>query len=245
MILLFGGTTEGRKAMALLEEAGLPYCYSTKSEVEIPSQTYGTYRSGALTAAALKAFCTSHQIKVIVHASHPFATILHQTIADAGLPVLRFEREYPARTVHPLVHYFDNYDTALAYLSKHPVKRLLALTGVQTIPLLNSYWIKHETIFRILPRESSMEHALAAGFPAEQLISGMPGNEAALIATHGISGILTKESGESGLLSVKIRKALLAGIPIFIISRPAMPAEFVSVNEHNLLDHLKDYVVCH
>jgi len=245
MILVFGGTTEGRKAMALLEQAGLPYCYSTKSAVEIPSQTYGTYRYGALTVSSLKAYCASHNIKVIVHASHPFATILHQTIAEAGLPVLRFEREYPARTTHPLVYYFDSYNAALDYLSVHPVKKLLALTGVQTISQLSNYWSKHTTLFRILPRESSKEQALAAGFPAEQLISEMPGNEAALIATHSITGILTKESGESGLLSVKINEALQAGIPIFIIAKPAMPAEFISVDEHTLLDHLKGYLVCH
>lgn len=245
MILVFGGTTEGRKVMALLEQAGLPYCYSTKSAIEIPPQTYGTYRSGALTTTALQEFCADNKVRVIVHASHPFATVLHQTIADAGLPVLRFERAYPARTVHPLVHYFDSYDAALDYLVVHPVEKLLALTGVQTISQLSNYWLKHKTLFRILPRESSLEQALAAGFVREDLIMEMPGNEAALISLHGITGILTKESGESGLLSVKIHEALQAGIPIFIISRPALPEGFIPVNEHDLLDHLNGYLVCH
>lgn len=244
MILVFGGTTEGRKTMALLEQAGIPYCYSTKSAIDIPSQTHGTYRHGALTTTALQEFCQEQDVRVIVHASHPFATILHQTIAAAGLPVLRFEREYPARTVHPLVHYFDSYEAAMDYLSVHPVKNLLALTGVQTISQLTRYWQHHETFFRILPRDTSMEQALAAGFPKEKLIMEMPGNEAALIAQHHITGILTKESGESGLLSVKINEALTAGIPIFIIARPAMPAGFISVNEHDLLDQLKAQGVC-
>ena len=31
MILVFGGTTEGRKAVEVLEEAGSPYFYSTKT----------------------------------------------------------------------------------------------------------------------------------------------------------------------------------------------------------------------
>ena len=30
MILVFGGTTEGRKAVQVLEEAGQPFYYSTK-----------------------------------------------------------------------------------------------------------------------------------------------------------------------------------------------------------------------
>ena len=31
MILVFGGTTEGRKAVEVLEEGGSPYYYSTKT----------------------------------------------------------------------------------------------------------------------------------------------------------------------------------------------------------------------
>ena len=31
MILVFGGTTEGRKAVEVLEEGGSPYFYSTKT----------------------------------------------------------------------------------------------------------------------------------------------------------------------------------------------------------------------
>ena len=37
MIIIFGGTTEGRKAVEVLEQAGKPYFYSTRSgEQEVP-----------------------------------------------------------------------------------------------------------------------------------------------------------------------------------------------------------------
>jgi precorrin-6x reductase len=243
MILVFGGTTEGRKTMALLEQAGLRYCYSTKTEVEMPAQTCGSYRHGAMSHGDLREFCESNSVRVIVHAGHPFAVELHETIAGAGLPVLRFERAYPVRMAHALVHYFDDYVEVIAYLLAHPVRRLLALTGVQTIDRLKGYWTQHPVVFRILPRKSSLEMARRTGFPEELLIREMPGNEAELIQQYGITGILTKESGESGLLSVKISEALAAGIPIFIIRRPVMPVGFVPVGEEDLLTELNKHLV--
>lgn len=243
MILVFGGTTEGRKTMALLEKAGVPYCYSTKTEVEIPAQRCGSYRYGAMSPESVREFCEVNEVKVIVHASHPFAVELHKTVAAAGIPVLRFEREYPLRMAHELVHYFEDYADVLQYLSANPVDKLLALTGVQTIDKLRSYWTQHPVLFRILPRESSLTMALEMGFPEASLIRQMPGNEAAIIQQYGIRGILTKESGESGLLSVKIGEALAADIPIFIIKRPAMPDGFVPVGENDLLEQLNKYLV--
>jgi precorrin-6x reductase len=115
------------------------------------------------------------------------------------------------------------------------VKRLLALTGVQTIAPLTVYWKKHDTVFRILPRESSLALAEQAGFPAEKLIREMPGDdlqqELAIIQQYGIDCILTKESGESGFLATKIDAALESNIPILIIERPALPDTFVPVTD--------------
>lgn len=243
MILVFGGTTEGRKTMALLEQAGLSYCYSTKTEVEIPDQKCGSYRYGAMTASDIQEFCAINKVKVIVHASHPFATELHKTVAAAGIPVLRFEREYPERMTHELVHYFEDYAGVLKYLQANPVNRLLALTGVQTIDKLRAYWEMYPVLFRILPRESSLKIALGMGFPEKLLIREMPGNEAEIIQQYGITGILTKESGESGMLSVKISEALAAGIPIFIIKRPVMPEGFIAVGAADLLEQLNKYLL--
>jgi len=238
MILIFGGTTEGKIVAKLLEQSGYAFCYSTKTETDYQP---GEYRSGAFTKESLEAFCETRNIKLVIHASHPFATELHKTIHDAvKVPVLRFERTYPEHIHHPLVKYFDDYNTAINYLLHNPV-RLLALTGVQTIPKLKEYWQKHYTIFRILPRESSVQQAIAAGFPEEQLLAEMPGdnNELQIIQRFDIQGIITKESGESGFLSIKIKAAQEAGIPILIIKRPSLPETFIPVHdEQELLNQL-------
>ena len=52
MILVFGGTTEGRKAAEVLEEAGSPYFYSTKTGEQDLTLQHGRRIDGALDAEA-------------------------------------------------------------------------------------------------------------------------------------------------------------------------------------------------
>ena len=53
MILVFGGTTEGRKAVEVLEESGSPYYYSTKTGEQDLTLHHGQRIDGALDAEAM------------------------------------------------------------------------------------------------------------------------------------------------------------------------------------------------
>ena len=48
MILVFGGTTEGRKAVEVLEEAGSLYCYSTRSDGQQVELLNGIHLTGKM-----------------------------------------------------------------------------------------------------------------------------------------------------------------------------------------------------
>jgi precorrin-6x reductase len=244
MILVFGGTTEGKKVAGILEKGEYHYFYSTKTKIDFQSGNYGTYRYGAFNNEALTNFCKSNNVKIIIHASHPFAEELHQTIYNASIelniPVIRFERTYPERINNELINYFPTYQEAINYLIDNNIQNLLALTGVQTIEKLKSYWQTHPTIFRILPRESSIELAEQSGFPKENLILEFPSedlqHELEVIQKHHIKAILTKESGDSGFLSTKTEAALQLKIPILIIERCTLHNSFITVaNEQGLL----------
>jgi len=233
-VLVFGGTTEGKQVAAGLGGTGYPFWYSTKTQVEIDLPANGRSRWGAFTVAGLVEFCQHYRVGCIVHASHPFAEALHATVAEAsqrlGLPVLRLERQYPERLAHPLVHYVADYETVAAQLLAAGYAPALALSGVQTLARLRTYWQQRPLFCRVLPRESSVALARQVGFPAANLIAEWPGaglaEEIALLQQTGAQAVITKESGESGFLSVKIAAALAAGVPIFIVRRPALPAIF-------------------
>lgn len=238
MVLIFGGTTEGRKAAEVIDQAGKPFYYSTKGNLQEVSSLHGIRLSGAMDAAALTDFCKEKDIRLLVDAAHPFAEQLHQTIAGVSerlqLPVIRYDRIYPQRD--SAVIWCRDYPDAIDRLQKQQVTRLLALTGVQTIRKLKPFWQHTDTWFRILDREESRDIAARQGFPEEKLLFYQTeNNDAELFGTLRPSAIILKESGTSGGFAEKVKAAQDNHIPVFAIERPAMPDEFYTVDgKHGL-----------
>ena len=245
MILILGGTTEGRLAVRVADAAGSPYWYSTRGDLQQIECKNGTHISGAMDEAAMAVFCREHDIRLLVDAAHPFATELHRTVASVSesldLPVVRVERTYGAEDEDIL--WCDDYADAIRRLEADGVTRLLALTGVQTIAKLRPYWERHDCWFRILHRAESLEKAAQQGFPEERLVYYEEDDEAALIARLQPQAILTKESGESGGFPQKVAAAQAAGLPLYAIRRPALPAGFETVTgEHGLRKAIEHHV---
>ncbi len=225
MILVFGGTTEGRKAAEVLEEAGSPYFYSTKTGEQAIALHHGQTIDGALDAQAMEQFCRTHDIRLIVDAAHPFAQVLHQTIAevasDLSLPVIRYERIFPERD--PDITWLNDYND----IPKKDIHTLLATTGVQSISKLKPLEAEGIHIYyRILPRESSIKLAQKQGAKDEQLCYYEQPEDIPVAA----DAILLKESGISGGFQEKVDAARKHGLKIFVLKRPPIPEGFLTVN---------------
>ena len=212
MILVFGGTTEGRSAAEVLEEAGSLYYYSTKMGEQELTLHHGVRIDGAMDAEAMKAFCRNHQIRLIVDAAHPFASMLHQTIgkvaSDMRIPVIRYDRIYPSRD--PDITWIDDYLEVPT-----DIHTLLATTGVQSISKLK--WLEElgvKIIYRILRRESSLLMAYEQGATDEQLCYYEDG------LLPKADAILLKESGLSGGFVEKVEEAREKGMRIIVLKRP-------------------------
>ena len=243
MILVFGGTTEGRIAIKKLEEAGNPYYYSTRGDEQEVVLHHGTRLTGAMNTEQLKSFCQEHAIKLLVDAGHPFAEVLHQTIADVALslkiPVIRLERVFPPRD--PSIIWCNNYADAIEKIQEKGVKHLLALTGVLTIaklkPLVN---LGIDCYFRILNRDSSLKIAHENGISDDHLLYYDENNDTTRNNIHfspqpPFDAMITKESGTSGGFLEKVSFAKERGMQVFAICRPATPSVFHVVNgEHGL-----------
>ena len=115
MILIFGGTTEGRLAAEVAEKAGKRFYYSTLDAAGQIETANGTVLSGGMDAEAMADLCRHEGIRGIVDAAHPFATALHAEVARAssmtGIPVIRLERVYPPR--RPDIEWCRDWDDAL------------------------------------------------------------------------------------------------------------------------------------
>ena len=217
MILVFGGTTEGRITAEVLEKAGATYYYSTKSGEQDVSLHHGEHINGAMDAEAMKAFVDKHGIRLIVDAAHPFASHLHQTVvyvaSEKQIPIIRYERIYPPRD--PDLTWIDDYSQVPT-----DIHSLLATTGVQSIAKLKPLEAKGiKVYYRILPRESSIRLAKEQGATDEQLLF----YEDSAIIDVETEAVLLKESGLSGGFQEKVDVAI-------VLKRPATPSIYHIVN---------------
>ena len=243
MVLVFGGTTEGRKAIEALEEAGSTFYYSTKTgEQDVPLH-HGIRIDGAMDKETLTSFCQEHDIKLMVDAAHPFAEVLHRTVAEVseqlGIPAIRFERIFTERD--PDITWIDSYASLISHLTPRncqlstvncQLSTLLATTGVQSIAQLKPLEEQGVKVYyRILNRESSIQLAHQQGATDEQLCFYEDAKEIPVRA----DAILLKESGHSGGFTEKVEAARALGMKIYAIRRPETPAIFHRVNgEHGL-----------
>ncbi len=234
MILIFGGTTEGRIAVGVCEEAGKRYFYSTKGTHQHVETHNGVRLTGAMSAEDINAFCVANGVRCIVNAAHPFAENLHKAISQTRLPVIRVQREF----AQPIdgVTYCADYADAINKMAAANITHLLALSGVNTIAKLADYWQHHQTTFRILNNEESRKQCAADGFPIGNVIfyndaNNLPtkDDERETMIHLGCDAILTKESGASGGFEAKVYAALELGIKVFVVKRPALPADWTIV----------------
>ena len=224
MILVFGGTTEGRKAVEVLEEAGKAYYYSTKTGEQDITLHHGHRIDGAMDAEAMQAFCREQNIRLMVDAAHPFASQLHQTITQVSeslnIPAIRYERIYPLRD--PDITWIDDYSQV-----PRDIHSLLATTGVQSIAKLKP--LEEEGIrvyYRILNRDSSIALAMKQCASQEQLCY----YDAPQVIPIKADAILLKESGTSGGFTEKVEAAKACGMRIIALKRPEISAIFTIVN---------------
>lgn len=232
MILVFGGTTEGRIVASVLDQSGKEYYYSTKGDAQDIELVHGVRVTGAMTKEVMKEFIQTYDIRLVIDAAHPFAAVLHRTIGEAtaelSTPAVRYERRYPE--LDPRIICCESYEEMVERLLAQPSHRLLALTGVNTIPWMKGFWSQREAFFRILDRDDSREKAAEAGFPSSHIRYFAEGEDQALFDEIQPDAVTTKESGESGFFDEKIAPALAAGVPVYMITRPRLPEHYQTVN---------------
>ncbi len=244
MILIFGGTTEGKIAAELLDYMQLNYFYSTK---EITQQRVkGTMISGAKTPEDMMAFCKKNHIKLLIDAAHPFAVELHnsvyQTAMTLELKLVRFERKSPTYHYKQL-RFFDSFADLNQALLNSNYQRLLFLSGVQTIPHFTTIWQTRDAYFRILKTAISKAKAESYGIPMHQVIPMQPEENDAILQDLAkqvnAEIFISKESGASGFFEQKVATAKKLNIPFWAVKRPSLPDyEYVAYNKKELLQHL-------
>lgn len=242
MILVFGGTTEGKKAANLLDFIGEHYFYSTKRKADVKLR--GELISGDMDREAIVEFCKTQNIKLIINASHPFAVNLHQNIFEAAqdleITTIRYERVFPDISNKKNINEFTSFKALTEALRTSNFKTILSLTGVQTIPHYQKLAKEKSCYYRILNTKESRQEAEKYGIEDKFIIAETPKFTTEqllrLIAKTNADVLTSKVSGVSGLFQNKIDASNKAGIPLWVVQRPRFPSFTYTVNtEKHLL----------
>ena len=99
-VLIFSGTTEGRKLAVAFSGAKIEavVCVATEYGKEVMPELFGiTVRQGRMNTEEMRGLMESGAFLAVVDATHPFATEVSKNIKgsarESGLPYFRLKRE--------------------------------------------------------------------------------------------------------------------------------------------------------
>lgn len=236
-VLVFAGTTEGRKVSECLAAAGVGHTVCVATEyggIVLNPHPLVRVRRGRMNREEIAAFLQHERFKAVVDATHPYAREITHNIKEAvkelaeqgnNIVCLRMKRDSTRadRFGDPIAFFETNEDCAEAL--EHTEGNILLTTGSKELPIYcRSENMKSRLYVRVLPGMESLSLCMEQGICGKQIIA-MQGpftaemNEA-MIRQYRISCLVTKESGVSGGYGEKLEAAEKTGTQVFVIGRP-------------------------
>ena len=248
-IVIFAGTTEGRRLSEILADAGITHtvCVATEyGEIVMREQTdaeaartkeqpFVSLHRGRMDREQMEEFLRNEGYEIVVDATHPYARVVTENIRDAvktQSPIyLRLEREISetpeAEDPAVSIRYFEsNADCAKAL--ENTDGNILLTTGSKELATYCASGRLHDRLYvRILPGRESLELCMEQGIKGRQILAlqGPFSTEmnAAILKQYDIRHLVTKNSGRTGGYQEKLEAAKMLGIPVYVI-QPARKA---------------------
>lgn len=228
-IIVFGGTTEGRKLTEFLyrQKVKAHICVATSYGGKLlPQGESVTVSDIPLEKAEMEALFRREKPRLVVDGTHPYAVRvtaqIRQACQDNGIPYLRLLRGDTEERRNVIT--VDSVEEAVAYLAKTE-GTILVTTGSKELAAytgLDHY--KERVIARVLSTREAMEQCKKLGFEGKNLICMQgPFSEEmnrAILEQYHCRYLVTKASGSAGGYEEKIEAALSCGCQPIVIGRP-------------------------
>lgn len=227
MIWVIGGTINAREVVNILVKEGYSCVITVTTSLGKQLSEYAGAEvfQGMLNDQEMVEFITSKSIKLIIDASHPFASeVSHNAInssAISKIPYIRFERQNPE---YSDAIYVKDYETALNLL-KETTGNILLTIGSKNIGKFIPLGV--DRIYaRVLSSTASVSICEQAGLKSSQIIGmsvvSSKDLNLAILKEYRIKFLVTKASGNEGGINEKIEAAKLANTEVIIIQRPTV-----------------------
>lgn len=230
-ILIFAGTTEGRKLSESLAAAGICHtlCVATEyGEIVLKEHPCMTVHRGRMNEDEIREFILDGKFEAVVDATHPYADIVTENIKSAmegmEIPYLRLKRDLNDLQKEGNITYFETNEACAKALEERQGNVLLTTGSKELKKYCVSDNVKSRLYVRVLPGMESLSLCMEQGIRGKQIIA-MQGpftaemNEAT-IRQYGISCLVTKQSGTSGGYYEKLEAVKKTGISMFVIGHP-------------------------
>lgn len=235
-VLIFGGTTEGRVLSKRLLSYNLDVTVSVATEAgkDALSDIKGVRcLVNRLDSNEMNKVLKDYDI--IIDATHPFASEVTSNIAlsckEVNLPYLRLIRD--ESEVDEGI-YLKDINEAVEYL-KDTKGNILLTTGSKDLHLFSSIENFSKRVFaRVLPTVDVMKKCYDIGLTSENIIAVRGpftlDMNTAIINLVNATYVVTKESGDIGGFSEKVKATKLTGSKLIVIGRPEKEKGY-SINE--------------
>lgn len=244
-VIIFGGTTEGRRLAEFCGEHKIQTVVCVVSEygeMLVPESPSVQVIRRALEKDEMEALFVAEKPSLVLDATHPYARVVTENVTQVcqkmGIVWYRVLRKSELETkeqksvmavvgtvtnVDSIVT-VDSVDQAVEWLKSHE-GTVLVTTGSKELVKYTAIPDYKERIFaRILPDSQALLNSETLGFPRNHMIAMQgPFSLEMNIATMRMTGanyLVTKESGHAGGFLDKIHAAEVVGATALVIGRP-------------------------
>ena len=231
-VIIFGGTTEGRRLAEFCGEHKIQTVVCVVSEygeMLVPESTSVRVIRRALEKDEMEALFVAEKPSLVLDATHPYARVVTENVTQVcqkmGIVWYRVLRKSELETKNAdSIVTVDSVDQAVGWLKRHE-RTVLVNTGSKELVKYTAIPDYKERIFaRILPDSQALLNSEALGFPRNHMIAMQgPFSLEMNIATMRMTGanyLVTKESGHAGGFLDKIHAAEAVGAIALVIGRP-------------------------
>ena len=231
-VIIFGGTTEGRRLAEFCGEHKIQTVVCVVSEygeMLVPESPSVQVIRKALDEDEMEALFVAEKPSLVLDATHPYARVVTENVTQVcqkmGIVWYRVLRKSELETKNAdSIVTVDSVDQAVEWLKIHEGTALVT-TGSKELVKYTAIPDYKERIFaRILPDSQALLNSEALGFPRNHMIAMQgPFSLEMNIATMRMTGanyLVTKESGHAGGFLDKIHAAEAVGAIALVIGRP-------------------------
>lgn len=231
-VIIFGGTTEGRRLAEFCGEHKIQTVVCVVSEygeMLVPESPSVRVIRRALEKDEMEALFVAEKPSLVLDATHPYARVVTENVTQVcqkmGIVWYRVLRKSELETKNAdSIVTVDSVDQAVEWLKSHE-GTVLVTTGSKELVKYTAIPDYKERIFaRILPDSQALLNSETLGFPRNHMIAMQgPFSLEMNIATMRMTGanyLVTKESGHAGGFLDKIHAAEAVGATALVIGRP-------------------------